>query len=222
MNISIFNRWTGKVQFECELSVDAADWSIGVKLGFAVKQAYKTGAVLTRADLRGADLTRAVLTRADLRDADLTRAVLTRADLRDADLRDADLTGADLTGADLRDADLTGAVLTRAVLTGADLRDANVPVIAHIDATILAAIEAGGHLKMNNWHTCGTTHCRAGWAITLAGEAGLKLESVIGSSAAGALIYNKSRPNQRIPDFYASDDAALADIRACAAADPLS
>ena len=91
------------------------------------------------------------------------------------------------------------------------------PVIASIDAAILAAIEAPGHaLDMKMWHTCGTTHCRAGWAITLAGEAGAALERAIGSAAAGTLIYAASRPNQPVPDFYASNEDALADLRACA------
>ena len=36
----------------------------------------------------------------------------------------------------------------------------------------LKAIEDGGKLDMSTWHRCGTTHCRAGWAITLAGAAG--------------------------------------------------
>ena len=208
--------------------------------GADLRGAVLTGAVLTGADLTGADLRGAVLTDADLRGADLTGAVLTDAVLTGADLTGADLTGADLTdavltgadltgavltgavltGADLRGADLTGAVLTGAVLTGADLTGADltgVPVIPNIDLTILAAIENGGRLRMANWHTCETTHCRAGWAIHLAGEAGLKLEKKHGSAGAGALIYAASRPGKPIPNFYASDAVAMADIRACAA-----
>ena len=116
------------------------------------------------------------------------------------------VTRAALTGADLRGADLS-----RAVLSG-------VPIVPHIDAAILAAIEAGGTLDMGDWHTCETTHCRAGWAITLAGEAGAKLETQFGPAAAGALIYAASRPGKLIPDFCATDEDALADLRACAAA----
>src|ERR1051326_1631631 len=111
----------------------------------------------------------------------------------------------------------TRAVLTGAVLTGAVLAGADIPVVPDIDATIYAAITDGkGELQMGAWHTCETTHCRAGWAITLAGEAGRKLEKRYGPAAAGALIYAKSRPGVPIPNFYAGDEAALADIKACA------
>jgi hypothetical protein len=128
-------------------------------------------------------------------------------------LRDADLNGADLRGADLGDVDLRGADLRRVDLRGADLLK-----IKNIDAAILAAIDApGNELRMSSWHTCGTTHCRAGWAIHLAGDAGYKLEKVVGSAAAGALIYAASRPDKPVPDFIASDAVALADLRACAA-----
>src|SRR6185312_65578 len=140
MKFEIKNRWSGNVQFACELSAEIADKSYGLRLGFAVREAIKTradltDAVLTDADLTGADLTGAdltdavltdaVLTGADLTGADLTDAVLTGADLTGAVLTDADLTGADLTGADLTDAVLTGADLTGAVLTGADLTGAD-------------------------------------------------------------------------------------------------
>jgi hypothetical protein len=65
---------------------------------------------------------------------------------------------------------------------------------------------------MEAWHTCQTTHCRAGWAIHLAGEAGATLEDYYGSAAAGALIYHASAGY--IPDFYASNEDALDDMKA--------
>lgn len=120
---------------------------------------------------------------------------------------------ADLSDADLSGADLSGAVLRRAVLSDA------VPLVENIDARILAACSADGcSLKMNDWHTCETTHCRAGWAIHLAGESGYALERAVGPSTAGALIYARSRPDQPIPDFYASDNSAMADLQKCATA----
>jgi hypothetical protein len=88
-----------------------------------------------------------------------------------------------------------------------------------LDSKILAAIESGGKLNMNKWHTCKTTHCRAGWAITIAGDAGAELEKKLGSAGAGALIYAASYPGQSIPNFYANDEDALADIKARAASD---
>jgi hypothetical protein len=112
-----------------------------------------------------------------------------------ADLRDADLSGADLCGVNLR----------------------GVPKIKNIDAQILAAIESGGTLDTREWHTCDTTHCRAGWAVHLAGEGGAALEWAIGTPAAAAMIYLASRPDQRIPDFYCDNETAMADIRKCAA-----
>jgi hypothetical protein len=50
-----------------------------------------------------------------------------------------------------------------------------------------------------------------------AGKAGYELEARCGSSSlAGALIYHRAYPDERIPNFYASDKTALADIQACA------
>lgn len=86
-----------------------------------------------------------------------------------------------------------------------------VPVVPDLDAAILAAIDAGGALDMREWHTCETTHCRAGWAITLGGEQGAALEKLCGAWLAGALIYQRSAGY--VPDFLASDDDALADMR---------
>jgi len=165
-----------------------------------VENAVKSGA-----DLRGADL----------RDADLCDANLRGADLCDADLRGADLRDADLRGADLRDADLRGAYLRDAYLSGAYLPIV-APIVEHIDRVILNAIEHGGNLEMSSWHTCQTTHCRAGWAIHLAGESGYALEKQIGSCAAGALIYQASAGY--VPDFFASNEDAMADMRAHAEA----
>ena len=67
---------------------------------------------------------------------------------------------------------------------------------------------------MGDWHTCDTTHCRAGWVVTLAGEEGKALEEKIGTPAAATLIYLKSDPKiERVPDFYCGNDDALADMK---------
>ena len=137
------------------------------------------------------------------------------ADLSRADLSGADLSDADLRGADLRYADLRRADLSRADLRYADLRRA--PVIPNIHQAVYAAASQPDALDMGDWHRCETTHCRAGWVTTLAGEEGKRLEREIGTPAAATLIYLASDPNiERFPNFYCGDAEALADMKACA------
>jgi uncharacterized protein YjbI with pentapeptide repeats len=205
--------------------------------GANLSGAYLSGANLSGANLSGANLSDAYLrdaylSGANLSDANLSGAYLRGANLSGANLSDANLSGANLSDAYLRDAYLSGANLSDANLSGAYLRGANLSdaylsgadglpsdlVIKNIDAAILAAIESNGNaLNMSDWHTCETTHCRAGWAIHLAGPVGYELEKKIGPNAAGAFIYAASRPDQRVPNFAASNDEAMADIRECAA-----
>ena len=202
--------WSSLPPIEIEIGAEFESSSSEIKLGAAVKVAFRSGA-----DLSGADLFDAELRYADLRYANLSGADLSGADLWYANLSDANLSGAVLRCANLRGADLRYADLNGAVLRGADLRYANlsdVPKIEDLDAKIVAAIECGGKLDMNHWHTCETTHCRAGWAITLAGEDGIALEKKFGSAAAGALIYAKSTPDAKIPNFYASTKEAMEDL----------
>ena len=154
MKFQIKNRWTGDVQFECELSAEIAGMSYGLQLGFAVKKARETG---------------------------------------------ADLSGADLSGAVLRDADW-------------------IPRIANIHQAVYAAASKPNALDMESWHAggnyCGTTHCRAGWVVVLAGEGGRVLEGCYGTPAAAALIYQASDPAlERVPDFYCGNGAALEDMK---------
>jgi uncharacterized protein YjbI with pentapeptide repeats len=200
------------------------------------------GANLAGAYLAGADLARAYLAGANLADAYLAGADLARAYLADANLAGADLTGANLADADLADAYLADADLADAKNVPACTaavnpsepyerkptaerraehvqryreRNPDVPVVQGLDAKILGVIDSGkGKLNMSTWHTCKTTHCRAGWAITLAGEAGLALEAKYGPQRAGTMIYRAS--TGFVPHFFASDERALEDIRACA------
>jgi hypothetical protein len=184
------------------------------------------GAVLSGADLRGADLRDADLRGADLRDAVLRGAVLRGADLRGAVLRGADLRGADLRDAVLSGADLSGAQRQIATDGGAmfdgevdyeKLRDEfrarrpDVPIVPALDKQICEIVSTGqGQLDMGAWHRCETTHCRAGWAIHLAGDAGRELELKYGSERAGGFIYRAS--TGRWPNFFADNDVALKDI----------
>lgn len=59
--------------------------------------------------------------------------------------------------------------------------------------------------------SCGTAHCRAGWAIHLAGKAGYDLELKVGPRNAGALIYQASAGY--VPDFFCTTEEALDDIQ---------
>jgi len=160
---------------------------------------------------RQANLRGAILRGADMRGANLREANLREANLRKADMRKADLDWADLRGADLRGTDLREANLIWADLRGAILPD-GVPIIQDIHRAVYEAASAPGALDMGQWH-CGTTHCRAGWVVTLAGEDGKRLEDRLGTSPAAALIYYASDPSlERVPDWDASDEDALADM----------
>jgi hypothetical protein len=68
---------------------------------------------------------------------------------------------------------------------------------------------------MDTWHTCDNTHCRAGWAVTLAGEQGKALERFYNTELAAMMIYAASDPAFKISParFYDKNDAALADMK---------
>jgi hypothetical protein len=195
---------------------------IGLTAVVAGHRQWLSGEGGRRADLSGANLTDANLSGTRLTGADLTSARLTGADLSGANLTDANLSGtrfwrARLLGADLTYADLTGARLTGADLTGADLTGARpgllVPRVEGLVRQILDLVEADGQaLDMARWHTCETTHCLAGWGVSLGGEEGRALERKIGAGAAGALIWHSS--TGRVPNFYATTERALVDLRA--------
>ena len=75
---------------------------------------------------------------------------------------------------------------------------------------------------MSSWHTCATTHCRAGWVIVLAGKEGADLEKRFGSAFAASLIYRESSPIKvGINEFYKSNEEALKSMRAAAEAEKL-
>jgi hypothetical protein len=205
--------------------------------------AYLEGADLSYANLSGADLSGAYLTDADLAGANLAGANLARADLAGANLAGANLARADLAGAYLADAYLEGALgldlskheepkkpyernhglsvcaARREYANRYRSRHPDVPIVEHLDQRILDAVTTGGGvLNMCAWHKCDTTHCRAGWAIHLAGMAGYELERKLGDSGrAGRAIYMAS--TGRSPDFSATNAKALEDIRRCAEED---
>ena len=166
---------------------------------------------LSGVNLSGVNLSGVNLSGVNLSGVNLSGVNLSGADLTDANLFNANLRNANLSGADLSDADLENADLSGAYLRGAQFNDA--PIIKDIHQKVYQAASQEGCLNMDDWHTCETTHCRAGWVVTLAGEEGAALEKSIGTSAAAALIYQASDPTlERIPAFYGSNKYALSDM----------
>ena len=100
--------------------------------------------------------------------------------------------------------------LSSANLRGADLRGAKLPIVIEerdLVGKILERVEAQPScLNMGTWHACETTHCLAGWAVTLHSQ-GQLLESMIGTNAAGALIFNACCGE--VPDFFSSETLAV-------------
>ena len=71
---------------------------------------------------------------------------------------------------------------------------------------------------MSNWHKCDTTHCRGGWVVHLAGEAGYALEKFHTTALAAQLIYEASGYKINPSRFYDSTKDALADMKRLAEA----
>ena len=149
-------------------------------------------------------------------DTDSLRELVIRLTRKGISLACADLSGSDLRGSDLRGSDLRDSDLRGSNLRGSDL---SIPVVPNLHAKIVEAIEAGGTLEMGGWHQCETTHCRGGWSVHLAGQAGYDLEHRFGTAAAAALIHLRSCPalEGKVPDFYASNEDAMAEIKRLAA-----
>jgi hypothetical protein len=93
----------------------------------------------------------------------------------------------------------------------------SVPKIPNIHQTVLRAVEKPDALKMSDWHTCNTTHCRGGWVVVLAGEPGRKLEAASSTIFAAMQIYRASSPIRVSPvRFFEKNEVAMADIKRCA------
>ena len=71
---------------------------------------------------------------------------------------------------------------------------------------------------MSDWHTCDSTHCRAGWVVHLAGAKGYALEKLTSSTFAAMQIYHASCPEILVSPtrFYEDNETAMADIKRCA------
>jgi hypothetical protein len=241
MTIDIKHRATGAIIWSGE-AANMAEAIAKARAG----DAYLGGAYLGGADLRGAYLRGADLGGADLGGADLGGAYL--GDAREvpaslANHKDPETPFERRTMSGDRPALSREERAARRRARRAERMAAyraehpDVPVVECLDARILRGIETQALvLDMGRWHgehpngeelagnetpeMCGTTHCRAGSAIHLAGVAGYALEKRLGSAEqAGRAIYLAS--TGRSPHFYASNERALADIRRCAADEPL-
>ena len=92
-----------------------------------------------------------------------------------------------------------------------------IPFIENIHQKVFNAVSKPDALNMADWHTCETTHCRAGWVEHLAGEAGKKLAQATSTAFAAMQIYKASSPIKVSPvRFYEDNETALADIKRCA------
>ena len=76
----------------------------------------------------------------------------------------------------------------------------------------------GNKLEMGDWHTCDTTHCRAGWVVHIAGEEGYALEEKTDTAFAAMMIYKKSseKIHVSVSRFFDSNERGMADIVRCA------
>lgn len=92
-----------------------------------------------------------------------------------------------------------------------------VPVIDNIHQTIRQQVSNPDSLDMSSWHTCDTTHCRAGWVVFLAGKEGMELETKTSTEFAALQIYKASSEIKVSPvRFYEPNEVAMADINRCA------
>jgi hypothetical protein len=66
---------------------------------------------------------------------------------------------------------------------------------------------------MGSWHSCNTTHCRAGWVVHLAGEAGYALERFHNTPLAAQLIYRESGFLINPSRFYDNGADAMVDMK---------
>jgi hypothetical protein len=75
---------------------------------------------------------------------------------------------------------------------------------------------------MGDWHTCETTHCRAGWVVHLAGEAGYALERQTSALFAAMRIYKASGYSISPVRFFDTNEKAMEDIRRLAESDTVA
>jgi hypothetical protein len=93
-----------------------------------------------------------------------------------------------------------------------------IPEIPDIHKRVYEAASKAECLNMSTWHTCETTHCRAGWVIHLAGDAGYALEKQTSPLFAAQQIYRKSGYLISPVRFFDTEEKALEDMKKLAEA----
>jgi len=182
------------------------------RAGVSLRGVDLNGTLLSGLNLSGLDLEEANFTGATCQGTDFTGSTLTRATFRRADLTGAVLSGCDLSTTSFAE----DTRLDRALLNTVQ----GVPVVEDLHRRVYEAARQAGALDMSDWHTCETTHCRAGWVTHLAGPAGRALEDSIGTAPAARLIYLVSDPErfsgagaEPLPAFFfTSEPSALQDM----------
>lgn len=93
----------------------------------------------------------------------------------------------------------------------------SIPVLENIHKQVYEAASRPAALNMDDWHTCETTHCRAGWVVHLAGQAGKELEEKTSTLFAAMQIYKASSPIRVSPvRFFETNEKAMQDMKRCA------
>ena len=88
------------------------------------------------------------------------------------------------------------------------------PIIKNIHQRVYAAASQPDALNMSDWHTCETTHCRAGWVVHLAGDAGRELEKFFDTCLAAQIIYRESSPLKvSVNRFFDTNESAMEDMK---------
>lgn len=90
---------------------------------------------------------------------------------------------------------------------------ATIPAIEDIHRKVYEAASAPNALDMDSFHVCETTHCRAGWVVHLAGEAGYELERRTDPVFAAMQIYKASGYEISPVRFFESNEKAMEDMK---------
>jgi hypothetical protein len=91
---------------------------------------------------------------------------------------------------------------------------ANIPIVKDLNIKVLEAVSREGALDMEEWHTCNTTHCWAGWIVNLAGKEGYALEEGTSTEFAAKHIFKQSTgKNIDTDNFYTDNETAMEKIK---------